>query len=358
MKSSENDKPRPAFDPVLRPRFVIGVFLSALFALLLIEGTVRLLKLGAPVYVPTRIEPGGKIPWVFVKENMPCYRPGSVFYSVYDPAGDKRHYFDSTGKVAYEINQNGFRGPERPIARGPNTFRVLCLGDSFTFGEGVRYSDTYVAQLERLIAPCFPGRSVEVINAGAQAYSTVQEGVLYFMRGQQLQPNVLILGFVLNDAMSMQQTVEGGDAQSRSHQVSALARLSRTWEIVERYRATAAQQQKFFTDIRLSFESEAWDHCKVVLANIAQSARMDKCRFIVVIFPVFFGLDGDYPFTDLHKKVAEACAEVGAESLDLLDVFRGRRAEDFWVHPLDQHPNEIAHRIIAEQIAARICPNK
>jgi hypothetical protein len=354
---TSNMKSTDALQPV-RSRLGrrIGFVLFSLFvAAILTEVSVRVLHIGSRVYFANRLEPGGQVPWVMVHENFPCYKPSTIFSEVYDPSGDKRGYFGPTGRVIYEINQNGFRGPPLPIERSPDTVRVLCLGDSFTFGEGVHYGDTYPARLDKLLAPCFPGKKVEVINAGTQAYSTVEEGVLYLERGQRFKPDIMTLGFVLNDAMTMQETAQGNDAITSDYAVSALARVSRVWDIIERSRASTRLQEKFFNDIRRSFESEAWDRCKIVLATLGQAARQNHCRFLVVIFPVFCGLEREYPFSDIHAKVVEACRVSGCECIDLLEVFRGSKSEDLWVHPTDQHPNEVAHRMAAERIAKTLC---
>jgi hypothetical protein len=41
----------------------------------------------------------------------------------------------------------------------------------------------------------------------------------------------------------------------------------------------------------------------------------------------------------------------GGKALDLLPAFHGRSATELWVHPTDQHPNEVAHRIAAKKLA-------
>ena len=50
-----------------------------------------------------------------------------------------------------ETNSVGLRGPE-PRPRQRNTFRIVCLGDSMTWGFGVQASDTFAARLERTLA--------------------------------------------------------------------------------------------------------------------------------------------------------------------------------------------------------------
>jgi lysophospholipase L1-like esterase len=56
-------------------------------------------------------------------------------------------------------------------APGSNEFRVLCLGDSFTQGIGAAPSNSFPAQLERMLARR-ARRPVRVINCGVAAHST------------------------------------------------------------------------------------------------------------------------------------------------------------------------------------------
>jgi lysophospholipase L1-like esterase len=57
-------------------------------------------------------------------------------------------------------NSKGFRGPE--LNETKNGFRILCLGDSVTFGWGVAEKDSYPALLRKNLG-------IEVINAGVPA---------------------------------------------------------------------------------------------------------------------------------------------------------------------------------------------
>ena len=38
--------------------------------------------------------------------------------------------------------------------------------------------------------------------------------------------------------------------------------------------------------------------------------------------------------------------------LDLQETLRSEPAEELWVHPTDHHPNERAHALAAERVAA------
>jgi hypothetical protein len=62
-------------------------------------------------------------------------------------------------------NSMGLRGPEMDNPK--DKFRIVCVGDSVTFGWGVSYEESYPARLERSLAD--QGYDVEVVNAGVPA---------------------------------------------------------------------------------------------------------------------------------------------------------------------------------------------
>ena len=49
----------------------------------------------------------------------------------------------------YQINSQGWRGPEFESKLDASEYRVVALGDSATFGKGVEESDCWPRQLER-----------------------------------------------------------------------------------------------------------------------------------------------------------------------------------------------------------------
>jgi len=324
---------------------------SILLAVLLAEVSVRVLHLGPTVYIPRRFEPAGGVPFTTLIGDTPIYQPNTTFSSVYDPAGDLRGYFGADGRVAYHINRFGMRGPEVPLAKEAGTFRIVCLGDSVTFGEGVHDADTYPARLADLLARSDGARRVDVVNMGVQAYGTKEAVALYLLRGRQFHPDVVTLGFVLNDATDFAETIRQNEAHTKDITLSPIGRVSRLWGTFERNRLARRMQSEFFETTRRSFQSEKWNECRDLIDGMAQLSREDRFRFVVVIFPILWGLDRDYPFEDLHALVADACHRAGCEVVDLMDVYGGCQASSLWVHPTDHHPNELAHRLAAERVA-------
>ena len=80
------------------------------------------------------------------------------------------------------INDLGLRGPQVRIPKPPGLRRVLCFGDSITFGYGVADDETYAFLLGKQLA----SRGVETVNAGVTGYTSHQ--VLRLLR--RLSPTV------------------------------------------------------------------------------------------------------------------------------------------------------------------------
>ena len=76
------------------------------------------------------------------------------------------------GNRVYEINTNslGFKSRSiRTVDLVSNKHRLLFIGDSFTEGIGVEYSNTFVGIVEEKLTP----EDVEVLNAAASSYSPI-----------------------------------------------------------------------------------------------------------------------------------------------------------------------------------------
>ncbi len=97
------------------------------------------------------------------------------------------------------INSLGFRGKEISQKKPEGSLRVLCLGDSCTYGVIVSDQDAYPAVLERLLAAKLRPRQVEVINGGVVGYSSLQALLLLQEKGFALQPDIVTICVGYND---------------------------------------------------------------------------------------------------------------------------------------------------------------
>lgn len=94
------------------------------------------------------------------------------------------------------VNARGYRGHEVPRARIPGRTRIVMLGDSITFGYGVRDGETFSAVMEAL------DPRLEVVNLGVQGYGTDQELLKLEREGLAYAPDVVVLNVCLaNDLL-------------------------------------------------------------------------------------------------------------------------------------------------------------
>jgi lysophospholipase L1-like esterase len=104
------------------------------------------------------------------------------------------------GEIYYtpvEINSYGLRGADFSTDKS-DTFRIVCLGNSCTFGNTLQFKDTYPYRLEKLLRSEY-GNKIQVINAGIPGYSSYQ-GLRYLEeKAIAWKPDLLIVSFGFND---------------------------------------------------------------------------------------------------------------------------------------------------------------
>ncbi|HET6278328.1 MAG TPA: GDSL-type esterase/lipase family protein [Candidatus Polarisedimenticolia bacterium] len=88
------------------------------------------------------------------------------------------------------VNSHGARGDEEyPLAKPAGEKRIVVVGDSFTFGEGVPDDEVYTALLQRQLD------GVRVINLGVLGYGTDQQYLRLRRDGFAFDPDLVILAF-------------------------------------------------------------------------------------------------------------------------------------------------------------------
>jgi lysophospholipase L1-like esterase len=96
----------------------------------------------------------------------------------------------------FTTNELGFRSsPVMPKAAGLR--RVVVVGDSWTFGPGVRFADVFTQRLQQLLNRAGP--SWEVINLGMMGWNTENELAALRVLLPMLRPDVVVICPTSND---------------------------------------------------------------------------------------------------------------------------------------------------------------
>lgn len=236
----------------------------------------------------------------------------------------------------YSINSAGFRDREFSKKKDPAVFRIVMLGDSIVWGHGLALQDTFAKQLESLLNEV-SDQKFEVLNFGVSGYSTQQEVELFRVKANEYDPDLVIVGYCLNDFE--ESSVEGEafkrlyfDIFSKSYLYDHLKRVIAGVSYNQfGYMADAPPAQ---FDLREQFR----------LLESYSNGRKN----LVVIFPALENF-GNYLRSLDHRRIKDAIDGLNYETLDLLDTYRLCDAESLIIEPFDRtHPNSFGTRLAAQ----------
>lgn len=197
----------------------------------------------------------------------------------------------------YAIDGDGLRAPLKDgiEAASSDPFRILLLGDSFTFGIGNNYEETWAHFFEQRMRQ--QGRTVEVINAGVPGYDTRTE--LLYLEGllSRLQPDVVVLAFLPNDVFTnnlpgnkpaLRMVVERGEKKHVLHVVSLLQRLiaRNDWLYARWYRRSA--RGPFFERVPPEPVVEQLNITEQLLERVHARCQEDGVALLVLSLPQQF----------------------------------------------------------------------
>jgi lysophospholipase L1-like esterase len=105
------------------------------------------------------------------------------------------------GNPTWEVslNSEGFRDVEFPEEKPSSVFRIVCLGDSWTFGWNVAQNQAYPQTLKALLGREFSEANFEVFNLGVGGYTSLNGLNLLKTRVLDLKPDVAVIGVAMNE---------------------------------------------------------------------------------------------------------------------------------------------------------------
>jgi lysophospholipase L1-like esterase len=123
--------------------------------------------------------------WINPNEDLVFIPHSSAYY--------RTEEFEYTAK----INSYGFRGPEPAVGVTPKTYKVLLLGDSFTFGWGLNYNSTWAALAEKMLWE--KGLNVRIFNLSKPGADPIEYGDIAQRAIPVLKPHLVIVNILQGD---------------------------------------------------------------------------------------------------------------------------------------------------------------
>jgi hypothetical protein len=250
------------------------------------------------------------------------------------------------------------------------------------FGYGLEDADAVPALVESILEERGFG-DVETVNAGVGGYATWQERVYLETEGVKFSPDLVVLGFVLNDVVNDKDLIRFGGtgigyelSQSYYSLYDRLAHHSALVHFAERARTRirlgpdAREGARRIEILSVEELVEKPGHAKVKalweealrdLDLLYASCRERRLPLLVVIFPETMQLFS-WAGTSPQQIVADHAARSGVPVLDPLPGFRRAREEENLVARaffLDHnHLSALGSRLAAEAIAERIADGR
>ena len=207
-------------------------------------------------------------------------------------------------------------------------------------------------------------RRVEVVNFSRPGWNTPLEMGALRRAIDRLTPDVLVLGYCLNDSeplrrrelAELRQGVFPGEPTSAPSRFlfahSALYRV--VFQRADNFRMRQATTRYYH---RLyESQQQSWIATRRALGEMKALADARGIPFLLVVFPIFDSqLDHRYHYDALHETMAQTATELGIDAVDLLPRYQGIDARRLALDPfLDAHPSELAHRIAADAIVEEL----
>ena len=329
------------------------------------------------IYQPSKLESTG----IFE------YHPTKVFTL------KPNHNGPFAGK-SINTNSYGYRDSSFRKTKNKNEIRILCLGDSVTFGDGVENHIPFPNKLENLLNSNYSNIKFQVINAGVPGNGPMQE--YYDLKnGLDFEPDAVVLQFTLNDVTEPFIFLKrlGGSGWSYHGvrdipaidfylgQHSALYILAKNWyakmtyqgEEEDTLKERAIKQEIYQKEKLITLHDnvnikKAWDEYFDWLRKISDICRDNQLPLIILISPFEFQFklssNEDYP----QQIIMEFCKQNGITNLNLIDNLRTeflsqnlsfsneQQVVKFWdqfFHDHD-HYSEFGHKYVADLLFPHI----
>jgi len=286
-----------------------------------------------------------------------------IFFMFYNPYNIEKRWnyieeevgstnFNGT-RLQGQLNAMGLRDKEYPFEH--NTYRILSIGDSFTYGFLLKNCNSWPKKTETYVRN--DGyTSVEIINGGIPGFNTKQEYEFFAKTTYRFNPDMIIIGFVINDATTLCSNCGAVTLKQKFDEQIASTKNMFGLYTINYIKLTALQRKLTETTINeysepYEKESKEFQQCKEALLKFKAMSITNHFKLVVVIYPVLCQLNEKYPFQQIHQKMLIFFNQSEIEAYDLTPTFYGYKDVELWVSSEDSHPNTKANEIASKKIA-------
>ena len=363
MSEEIDSKPGEPLAPARRRWLFRGLYvvLMGLSVVAVLEGAARLLR--SPTVA------------VVVRREVEEADPGGIVRATDDGRvfGGRPHYGDDT----YSVDSRGLRGPDRPPLKEDGVQRLLLLGDSVAFGQGMA-EDEYVAPL--LEVELQKGGQWEVWNVSFPGWNTVQEAAALEVYAETVQPDRILVLWVANDSASLEKQIfsneSSGDVLYTDERFRPLDWPSVKHQ-VQAWRSSALV--RLFFDLRGHGAAEEGNETspatigladrdyRAAMQSLASQANELGVLLEVAMLPPLIDYPGwgealgpgrpaaSYVREPVWRMTVDLCRELSLRCLDLTPAIAPHKPSSLQINPGDSvHPSAQGHALLARWLGRHV----
>jgi lysophospholipase L1-like esterase len=312
--------------------------------IVVMEGTLRIFHFHQVVH----FMPDPELPFVMIP-NQQCY--------------------SEIGRYPLTINSRSMREREISSEKPPCTYRILFLGDSITYGDGIPHEALFTTLMEKILTDATDnGIRYEVLNAGVKGYNTGHEYLFFKSRCLNLQPDLVLVGYCVNDQSPNKIPNQRRLAFSLKYSNQGL------WRYIKGSAIYVAGLRFFRNIANATMDLPPWYHDFITqgeltptlrkkwetsansLTQLSELCRSKGIEFGIVVFPIKpqFREDYDPLRAQPQGRLKQLSTELGIIYIDLFDAFRQHIEQEIFTDQIHLTPS--GHELTAREVVCQLAP--
>jgi lysophospholipase L1-like esterase len=276
----------------------------------------------------------------------------------------KHNQLAFTHDKSVRTNSIGIRDSDYLLEHSPDVFRVLALGDSQTFGNGLELVDTWPKQLEEILRKSCEKR-IEVINGGIPGTDTWQHEIINQRLQEAYSPDLLILAFYVNDVVNSFIPMPPHEDPNNNIAVRTVYLLKRSVLLLS-LRSAISNIRQLFNPSQEFLQQQSLLMGKTDPAIMERWAQVDKslaamkntsnADLIIFALPRRDQVRGQMPWEGYYGQIKYIADRNGIKIISMLEPLMklyGQYGDELFI-PWDGHNTKIANHVIAEEAAAAV----
>ncbi len=245
-------------------------------------------------------------------------------------------------------------------AKTPGVTRIGVFGDSLAFGAGIRnVNNRFSNLLEKKLNES--GHKAEIYNLAIPGTGTVAEKQIY-EKTKDLNFDIIILSYFLNDAEPEEGSAGTAIIVKNSQRAKILEFISGTsffldflyWRFSSRYQKTITGANN--ADLAQYTKPDVLTAHQQYLNNMLDEFKSNNQKVVVLVWPFINFIGPNNPGLYANQSMTSFFENQNVPTINMLDYLKERNSKDLMASKFDSHPNELAHKIAADQLYQKILP--